>query len=170
MKARSLWFVAWLGCLPAVPAHAGEIIIIEQAPQGSRSERGAGEAKEKARQHAGKVSAGTTVIINDGGDARAPSQAEQASREAQEYLRGSAPAADAGGEGTTIILRAAPASDAEKARLKARSYVTPAGSRQKECASVASEVGVIGEGPGASKSASVLEKGSSSVNVQICPK
>ncbi|MDP2809904.1 MAG: hypothetical protein Q8O34_07110 [Rhodocyclaceae bacterium] len=166
MSARFLWCVAWLGCLPALPCQAGEIIIIEPAPQGSRSEQGAERAKEKARQRAGKAKSGETVIITDGpaGD-RTVEQAEQLRREAQEYLRPPASGAVAD-DTTTIILRAAPPGDAEKARQKARSYVTPEQARTKECPSVVIRVGTIGEGQGAERGANVVEKGSSVVNMQ----
>lgn len=165
MKARFLWFVAWLACLPALPCQAGEIIILEPAPQGSRSEQGAERAREKARQRAGKAKSGETVIITDGPvENRTADQAGQLGREAQEYLR---PPLEAAADGpTTIILRAAPPGDAEKARMKARAYVVPASAKTKECASVTNQVGMIGEGPGAERSANVVEKGSSTVNLQ----
>ncbi|WIM04921.1 MAG: hypothetical protein OHM77_09440 [Candidatus Nitricoxidivorans perseverans] len=166
MRARFLWCAAWLGCLPISPCWAGEIIIIEPAPQGSRSERESERAKEKARQRAGKARSGETVIITDGpAENRTTEQAEQLGREAQEYLR--PPSSDATADGTaTIILRAAPPGDAEKARMKARAYVAPALAKTKECASVTNQVGMIGEGPGAERSANVVEKGSSTVNLQ----
>lgn len=170
MKARLLWLTAWLVCLPVAPGYAGEIIIVEPAPpQGSRSERNAEWSRDEARQQAGKIGPATNIIITEQpANGRGPSQAEQASREAQDYVRGAPPGGDLAGEGTTVILRAAPIGDAERSRLKARSYVVPAAVRAKECSTVKSEVGTIGEGPGASHGSSVLEKGTSSVSVQTC--
>lgn len=167
MRVRLLWCAAWLGCLPALPCRAGEIIILDQAPQGSRSEQGAERGREKARQRAGKSKSGETVIVVDApAESRTAEQAGQLGREAREYLNPSAadPAAEGG---TTVILRAAPPGDAEKARMKARAYVAPASAKTKECASVTNQVGMIGEGPGAERSANVVEKGSSTVNLQV---
>lgn len=167
MKTRILWLAAWLGCLFAAAGRAGEIIIIQDAADKPRGQQAAQQAKDKARQQAGKPVAGTTIVITDQPiDRRGPTDAEETGRDAREYLR-PPPAMEPAMDGsTTIILRAAPTSDAEKARLRARSYVPAAGARAKECGTAASQIGTIGEGPGAEQSGSVVERGTSSVNVQ----
>lgn len=160
---------AWLGCLFALPVWAGEIIIIDQVPEGgSRTERGAGYARDEARRQAGKpsVNPGVNVIITgDQDEARNLDRAaEQASREAREYLNPSMPSDPGMGEGTTIILRAAPVSDAERSRMRARSYTAPRAARAtRDCSSATSQVGTIGEGPNAERG-SVVERGTSSVS------
>lgn len=171
MKGRLLIAAALLGSLPAF---GGEIVFTQPGqpqqaqpaarPQreASRSERELDRALDKARQKAGKSSG-----VQEGGVAQHPSnKAEQAVQEAQDYLR---PGGDAGGPETApVILRNAPASDAEKARLKARGYIAPAaaGKSGHNCGEAATAVGMIGEGPGAERSANVFEKGNASVNTQ----
>ncbi|CAG0954259.1 hypothetical protein RHDC4_00287 [Rhodocyclaceae bacterium] len=170
MKGRLLVVAALLGSLPAL---GGEIVFTQpgqqqQAPaqqqrEPSRSERELDRAIDKARQKAGKSSSGTA---EGGASQRPPNKAEQASQEAQDYLRPGGEAA--GTETTTVILRNAPPSDAEKARLKARGYIAPAnaGKPGYNCGEAATAVGMIGEGPGAERSANVFEKGNASVNTQ----
>lgn len=170
MKGR--WFIA-AALLGSLPALSGEIVFTQpgqpqqtQPPakprEPSRSERELDRTLDKARQRAGKSGG-----VQEGGVSQRPlDKAEQAIQEAQDYLR---PGGDAAGtETTTVILRNAPPSDAEKARLKARGYVTPAtaGKPGHNCGEAATAVGMIGEGPGAERSANVFEKGNASVNTQ----
>ena len=70
------------------------------------------------------------------------------------------------GGGTTIILRAAPPSETEKLRQKARNYLAPESAVRggKNC-EVANTVGTIGEGVGTEHSSNVIEKGNSAVIV-----
>lgn len=170
MKGRSLIVAALLGSLPAL---GGEIVFTQpgQSQQGtakprsepSRSEREVDRTLEKARQ---KVGRGSGIPVEEAAP-RPLDKAEQAIREAQDYLRpgGEAPT---GMEGTTVILKNAQPSDAERARLKARGYIAPAaaGKGTHNCGEAATAVGMIGEGPGAERSANVFEKGNSSVNTQ----
>jgi hypothetical protein len=170
MKGRFFITAAVLGSLPAF---GGEIVFTQpgqpqQAPQSakprepSRSERELDRTLDKARQRAGTSSG----IVEGGVPSRPLNKAEQAVQEAQDYLR---PGGDgAGTETTTVILKNAPPSDAEKARLKARGYIAPAtaGKAGHNCSEAATAVGMIGEGPGAERSTNVFEKGNSSVNTQ----
>lgn len=171
MRAHALLIASLLGCLPAV---AGEIIIgPSPAPQqqatprereASRSERELGRSLGKAREYAG--TGGSAVVVEDGKSPRQLDKTERAMREAQDYLRsgGEAPAGSTEG---TVTLRAAPLSDAERARLKARSYAAGDAPRTtRNCSeAAATQVGMIGEGAGAAKSGNVVEKGNSAVIV-----
>lgn len=170
MKVRIAMFAALLGCFHA---HAGEIIIVQPAERNprtvrepTRSEHELGRSMDQARQYGGKSSS-TAVIVEDGTPTRPLDKTEQSIRDAQNYLQGSEAPGAAGTEGTTIILRAAPPSEAERLRQKARSYAAPATAARsgRNCGEVSTQVGMIGEGPGAERSANVSEKGNSAVNV-----
>lgn len=169
MSPLRIGLFAWLGCLVTLVGWAGEIIIIEKTPLGdSRSERGAGYAQDEARRQIGKTSVneGVNIIITDDeAQGRAPSKAEQASREAREYLSPPVSGAPVAGDGTTVILRAVPLTEAERSRMKARSYVTPsvASKTTKQGSTATNQVGTIGDGPNAERG-SVVERGTSSVN------
>lgn len=150
------------GCLYAAAVPAGEIIIVDPAAQKTPAER----AKDKARQEAGRSKGDPTIIvIDDGGKKKGADAAEASLQDARDYVR-PAPADPAAAGGTTIILRSAPQSDAEKAKLRARSYTAPApvvGS--KDCRNTTvTQVGTIGDAP--ATTTVVVEKGNSSVNVQ----
>lgn len=170
MRARASMMALLLGCLPAV---AGEIIIgPAPAPQQqaaprerepSRSERELGRSLGKARDYAG--TGGTAVVVDDGKSPRPLDKTERAMRDAQEHLRSGGDTSASGTDGT-VTLRAAPLSDAERARLKARAYATGEAPRTtRNCSEAATQVGMIGEGAGAAKSGNVVEKGNSAVNV-----
>lgn len=166
-----LWFVAGLVCLvPILQVSAGEIIIIQQAaPEGSRTDQEASRARNEARRQAGKAAinpgGGNIIIGDDAGAIDAPSRAEQSSQNARDYLRTPANTDATTGDGTVIILRAAPTSDAEKSRQRARSYVAPSNQapRARECSNATSQVGTIGDGPNAERG-NVVERGTSSVS------
>ena len=169
MKVRIVSFAALLGCLCA---YAGEIVIIQPAEKGSRNEREpsrtereVGRTSDKARQYAAGKGGATPVVIEEGAPTRPLDRNEQSIRDAQDYLRSGSGAS--GKESTTIILRAAPPSETEKLRQKARSYIAPANAPRtgKNCGDASISVGTIGEGVGAEHSANVVEKGNSAVNV-----
>lgn len=152
------------GCLSA---QAGEIVIVQPtaappAARETRTEKELGRTLDRARQSAGK-SSGTTVIVEENGNERPLDRTERSMRDARDYLR---PGGDAqSADNATVILRAAPPSEAERMRQKARSYVTPPGGARtgKNCAEATTQVGMIGEGAGAERSANVIEKGNYSV-------
>ena len=169
MKVRIVLFAALLGCLHA---YAGEIVIIQPAEKATRNEREptrtereVGRTSDKARQYATGKGGSTPVVIEEGAPARALDKNEQSIRDAQDYLRSGSGAS--GRDDTTIILRSAPPSETEKLRQKARSYVAPANAPRtgRNCGDVSISVGTIGEGPGAERSANVVEKGNSAVSV-----
>lgn len=143
-------------------AQAGEIVIVQPAGQDSRSEKAAARASEQARQRAGKAAG--PIVIEDGA-LDAGSKAQRVSKDAQEYLRSPSPGAS--DDRTTIILRSAPPSDAEKARQKAASYVQPGNtSANSRCGDVALTIGTIGDKTAAEqKNVTVNERGNSAVNV-----
>lgn len=172
MKVRIVIFAAFLGCLAA---YAGEIVIIQPVEKDShsvrestRSERGLDRTMGKARQHAGTGGA-VPVVIDETSGSSSLDKTEQSIRDAQDYLRPSSGASGMSGMGgaTTIILRAAPPSETEKARQKARSYVAPenAGRAVTTCGEVANTVGTIGGATGGERTSSVIEKGNSAVVV-----
>jgi len=159
------WFVA-AGIAVAGLARAGEIIILQPTPPPAAT-----EARQEARRAAGKPVAETPIILVDpaleGGGTRPAlrRQAEHSAREAREYLE--PPPALPHEEGTTVILRAVPPTDAERARLRARAEVTPAarpaGTAQGKNCTATSDVGLIGEGPDARRG-NVSQQGISSVS------
>lgn len=164
MNIRILALAMSAGCLSA---QAGEIVIVQPtaappAARETRTEKELGRTMDRARQNAGK-SSGTTVVVEEDGKERALDRTEKSMREARDYLR---PGGDAqSADGATVILRAAPPSEAERMRQKARSYVTPSGGARmgKNCAEATTQVGMIGEGAGAERSGNVVEKGNYSV-------
>lgn len=169
MRARILAVATLLGCLAA---YAGEIVIIQSTGKDprsvrepTRSERELGRTMDKARQYGGTGGA-VPVIIDETGEVRSLDKTEQSIRDAQDYVRpGGGADGMAGMGGTTIILRAAPPSETEKLRQKARSYAAPDAARSgKTCAGAANTVGTIGEGVGTEQSSNVSEKGNSTVN------
>jgi hypothetical protein len=93
---------------------------------------------------------------------------QDASDDARDYLR-TAPADGYGDGGGTVILRTAPVRESERLQQRARSYIAPnAAPTRRDCSSnVSSQIGVIGEGPGATRG-NVLERGTSSVDAQGC--
>ena len=165
MKLRIASLAVSLGCLSA---YAGEIVIIRPADDGarsvreqSRSERELGRTMDKARDHAG--TANGPVIIDDRTGSRAAQNAEQAIRDAEDYLRpGSGAATAPNSGGTTVILRTAP-TEPERLRQKARSYNAPDGGGRATtlCGEVANTVGTIGN----ERATTVIEKGNSVVIV-----
>lgn len=164
MKDRIVCWAFLIGCFSA---HAGEIVFTQPgpaapAPRETRSEKELGRTLEQARQYAGKSSGGT-VIVDEKGKERLLDRTEQSMREARDYQRQGADAQ--GVENTTVILRAAPPSEAERMRQKARSYANPqaASKSGKNCSEASTQVGMIGEGAGAERSANVVEKGNYSV-------
>lgn len=169
MKVRIAIYATLLGCLAA---QAGEIVIIQPAEKDprsvrepTRSERELGRTMDKARNYGG-TGGGLPVIIDETAGPRPQDRTEDAIREAQDYLRSGAGPSGMSGMGgtTTIILRAAPTSETEKLRQKARSYSPPDNaSRGKNCPESANTVGSIGDGASADRS-SVSEKGNSVVS------
>ena len=141
---------------------AGEIIIVQPAGKDSRSEKAAARSAEMAKQRSGR--AASPIIIEDG-SLDSGSKAQRSSQDAQEYLRSAPPASP--DDKTTIILRSAPQSDAEKARQKAASYVQPANSSaNSRCGDVALTVGTIGDKTVVEqRNVTVNERGNSAVNV-----
>jgi len=165
-----------VGCLQALGANAGEIIILQPAPKEGQviqispetSDRGSERALNKARRQAGKSTPATTIVITDEpGEGLLPDNAEESARSAGEYLRPNAPAGS--GQGGTVILRSLPTSESDRARQRARSYVAPPqanSQRSRDCTGyVNNQVGTVGEGSGANQGG-VLETGSSNVNLQ----
>lgn len=163
--------LAWSGCLLVLSAQAGEIVILQPAPQSSRSEQQADRAVDKARQKAGRPGAGTTTLIVTDDPAlatpaaprsRSAENAERSMQDADDYLRPSTSGGTVTKDGTTVILRSAP-SDAGQARQKARSYLqSDEDAPQTRKCVVVNEVGMIG----GVKSDHVVEKGSSAVMMQ----
>lgn len=143
-------------------AQAGEIVIVQPAGNETRNERNLGRTLDKARQNSGKQAA--PLIVEEGVLDRG-SNAERSSRDAQEYLR---PAASQhpGHENTTIILRNAPLTDAEKARQKAAVFAQPAGASavNRACGDVSLSVGMIGDEAVIQRNASVNQRGNSVVD------
>lgn len=144
-------------------AYAGEIVIIQPAGQESRSEKESSRMADKARQRSSQQ---TGPIIIEDGETNRGSDAERASREAQEYQRTPGGQSQPG-DTTTIILRSVPLSDAEKARQKAASYVQPAGSSasNRPCGDVSLTIGTVGDKTVIERKANVNERGNSAVNV-----
>ena len=181
MTSRLAQALIWSGCLYAVVVGAGEILILQPAPGDgqSRNSRESERAMDKARQHGGKHGSGMTTIILGDEPAqkrdleRSKEAAQDASREAREYLR--PVPGDGMGEGTAVILRTVPVRESERLQQRARSYVAPnvvannppnSVAVRKECVtSASSQIGMIGEGPGATRG-NVLERGTSSVDAQ----
>ena len=157
---RVLMVASLIGCLSA---GAGEIIIIQpEDPSKTRSERNLDRSMSKARQQAGVEQ--PVTVIEEGSQ---PGTAEQAG----EMLRGARSRRGAGADNpdssdnTVIIMRAAPPpTGAEKAVSKARGYAGTKDRMGRNCGEVATSVGTIGEGEGATQSAKVIEKGNSAVN------
>jgi hypothetical protein len=178
MTLRLAQAFIWSGCLIyAAMAGAGEILILQPAP-GDGANRNARESErlmDKARQHAGKPAAGmTTIILGDEpaqkrNSDRTREASQEASQEARDYLRPSP--GEGVVEGTTVILRPVPVRESERLQQRARSYVAPVNSPhavagRKDCVgNVGNQIGMIGEGAGATRG-NVLERGSSSVEVQ----
>jgi len=170
MRDRIFAVATLLGCFAAF---AGEIVIVQPAEKDSRSvreqtrsERELDRTMDKARRYGGGA-ASTPVFIDETGDSRLRDHTDQSIRDAQDYLRpGSGEDGMSGTGGTTIILRAAPPSETEKLRQKARSYLAPESAARggKNC-EVANTVGTIGEGVGTEHSSNVIEKGNSAVIV-----
>lgn len=161
---------AGLAALLAGTSMAGEILILQPTTSatGSRNEQAAQELNARARQQSGQaVPDNVYVLPVPGGTGLAPglpSPADQLRQSARDYA--DPPPAAGAGDGTQVILRAAPLSDTERMRLKARSYsADPAkpGARNN-CGAASNEVGTIGEGAGAHKSENTFERGSSAVN------
>lgn len=140
---------------------AGEIVIIQPANNETRNEKNLGRSMDKARQQSGKQAA--PLVVEDGILDRG-NNAERSSRDAQDYLRQPTQQRP-DDENTTIILRNAPLSDAERARLKATAYAQPAGSSttNRACGDVSLSVGTIGDKTVIERN--VNERGNSAVNV-----
>jgi hypothetical protein len=179
MTSRLVQTLIWLGCLYAAVVGAGEILILQPAPGDgqSRNARESERAMDNARQHAGKAGAGmTTIILGDEPGQkrnldRSKEAAQDASQDAREYLRPTP--GDRSDDGTTVILRTAPVRESDRLQQRARSYVTPNAPSaanavvvRKDCVSnVSTQIGMIGEGSGATRG-NVLERGTSSVDAQ----
>lgn len=159
--------VAAIAALIGGVSLAGEILILQPATTGSRNEQAAQDINARARQQAGQaVPDNVYVLPGSGGMGLAPapaSPADQARQSARDYA--DPPPTGSAGDGTQIILRAAPLSDTERMRLKARSYsAEPTKPSNRNCGAAANEVGTIGEGAGAHKSENVFERGGSAIN------
>jgi len=161
-------WVAGVAVLVGTAVWAGEILILQPATPASdnRNEREAQRLNDRARQRAGQAVPETTYILGPAGVESQPRTRDSTDRlmqDARDYIGPAQPAAAAGSG--QVILRATPLSDAERARLKARSYAAePAKSSQRNCSTVTNQVGMIGEGSGAQKSENVSEKGGSAVS------
>lgn len=170
MKARIVSLAALVGCLSV---YAGEIIFVQPTTEKdarstrepSRTERELERTQSKARAYSG-ATGGTPVVIDENSLARPLDRTEQSIRDAQDYLRPGTGAASTGSGGTTVILRAAPQSETEKLRQKARGYIAPeSAARVGKCGEVTNSVGTIGDGANAERSVNVIEKGNSAVVV-----
>lgn len=145
-------------------AQAGEIVILQPLSGETGNEKNLDRTVDRARQRAGKQAA--PLVVEDAVLDRG-SNAERSSREAREYSLRQAPPQNSGEEGTTVILRSAPISDAEKARQKAVSFVPPGASSlpSRACGDVSLSIGTIGDKAVTERSANVNERGNSAVNV-----
>lgn len=143
-------------------AEAGEIVIVQPASSETRNERNLGRTMDKARQNSGKQAA--PLVVEDGVLDRG-NNAERSSRDAQEYLRPAA-SQNTGHENTTIILRSAPLTDAEKSRQKAAAFTQPAGSSavNRACGDVSLSVGMIGDEAVVQRNPNVNQRGNSVVD------
>ena len=146
-------------------AMAGEIIILEPSAGTSRESvhRKAQDMSDRARLQAGQAVPEKVYVLDANGNLIVPealSPAERLRNSAREHL-------DTTGEaGAAPSLRAAPISESERLRLKARGYLSDANKpASSKCGNVGNEVGMIGDGPGAQKSESVIERGGESVNL-----
>jgi len=156
-------------CLAVISAWAwaGEIIILQPDPAtgAERNKRQAREMADTARGNVGKPVPEAYYILEGedvGAASRSRGQADLLRREARsESSEGGAEVQDA----DLLILRSAPMSEANRARLKARSYVTDQSKQgQRNCTTVSNRVGMIGEGGGAQQSENAQERGGSAVN------
>lgn len=141
-------------------AQAGEIII----QQGGTQTRAEKEASRSATSARNRVDGKKAPVVIEDGAVDSGSQAQRLSQDAQEYLRsGSSPASD---EKTTIILRSAPQSDADKSRQRAAAYVPGNNAASnRACGDVSITVGAIGDKTVVDRNTSVNERGNSAVNV-----
>lgn len=161
-------------------AMAGEIVIVDApsapvnylAPVGTlpfpvRSERESDKHIDRARKQSGRLNLSDPVHLLTSTDERLTTRelAEEQSLRAQQYSRPS-PTGHFVEDPTIIILRnGSPLTDAEKARNKARAYGVPEKPTNRGCGTSANQVGTIGDGETAKKSADTVEKGGSSVSV-----
>ncbi|WP_319242180.1 hypothetical protein [uncultured Propionivibrio sp.] len=141
-------------------AQAGEIIIQPGGTQ-TRTEKEASRSAASARS---RVDGRKAPVVIEDGSVDSGSQAQRLSQDAQEYMRsGGAPASD---EKTTIILRNAPQSDADKSRQRAAAYVPGSNAaNSRACGDVSITVGAIGDKTVVDRNISVNERGNSAVNV-----
>lgn len=141
MKFYVLGSALFIGCLSFSTCQAGKIVIVKPTPQESQSETGAEQNVDEARRYLeGNNSHSAEVYVE--GDGSTTNQAEELRNEASEYLD---PPSEVDSDGQTIlILRTEPSTGAKKARLKARSYVVPAGSTEKCIAVAENQVGTVG--------------------------
>lgn len=141
-------------------AQAGEIIIQSAGTQ-TRTEKEASRSATSARN---RVDGKKAPVIIEDGSVDSGSQAQRLGQDAQEYLRsGGASASD---EKTTIILRNAPQSDADKSRQRAAAYVPGNNAaNNRACGDVSITVGAIGDKTVVDRNTSVNERGNSAVNV-----
>ncbi len=174
MSSRNLRFIVGLSCLAVLTVWAGEIVILQTAPEDA-SHRNASESRrlmDDARQNAGKSTNGpTTVILSDDPGGIAPSDRNRDSaldsgNEARDYLRTPSASSRTSDSGGTVMLRAAPVREGEYLQQRARSYVAPTNSgRQCNGGNAGSQIGSIGEGPNAIKG-NVMERGTNNVDAQ----
>ncbi|MEW6163673.1 MAG: hypothetical protein AB1642_01280 [Pseudomonadota bacterium] len=165
MSSPARMLAAFAAILTCGATSAGEILILQPA---TTNERAAQQLNERARQQSGQpVTEGVVYVLDPATGmfvpATGPGQAEQLRREARDRLEASE--SGTAGDGSQVILRAAPLTEAERMRLKARAYV-PEGNKpsSRNCSTASNQVGTIGEGAGAHKSENVIEKGGGAVN------
>lgn len=145
---------------------AGEILILQPAVSSStdRNQRQSQELQERARQQAGQPVPDRYFILDQGAAADSGNR-EQAERLLRDARGMSEPGSDVAPYEGGVILRAVPVSEAERLRLKARSYATePVKPTRRDCSAASNQIGMVGEGAGAMQSPSVVDKGGSAVN------
>lgn len=158
MKVRIATFATLYAC---ALGQAGEIVIIQPASNETRNEKSLGRTMDKARREGGKPAA--PLVVEDGMVDRG-NNAERSSRDAQDYLRQPVHPSPVD-ENTTIILRNAPLTEADKLRKKAAAYAQPNGlsATNRACGEVSLSVGTIGDKTVIERN--VNERGNSVVDV-----
>jgi hypothetical protein len=133
------------GCLYVSHCQAGKIIVVEPlTPTESYTKTAAESAGEKARQYIEEKALEDTLIIKNGPvESPTTEQAKELRQGAREYL--SSPSSENSAKENVLILYAAPPTDVEKTRIKARSYIDTK-SRSKDCeVNTGNQVGMIGD-------------------------
>jgi len=145
---------------------AGEILILQPVPAATeRNQAASRQLDDQARRQAGQSVADPAYVLDPAGAILLPAPvapSERLRHEAGGYLDREASGAMEGG---VPVLRAAPLSDVERARMKARSYVAePVKGAARRCDRVSNQVGTIGEGSDAQRSENAVERGGSAIN------